>query len=160
MSHVTHINESWMCHVTHINESCHTWTKSHVTHIIPSCSRTQCSQICMNESWHTYEWVIAHIWRSHGTHMNESWHTYEWVMSHICWGRHLCVWHIWMGHHDAHILMTSMCVRHTTSKVYVCDTYDLAFICETHMTSMCVTHMNESCHTHLDDVYVCDTYDI
>ena len=31
----------------------------------------------MNESWHTYEWVMAHIWMSHGTHMNESWHTYE-----------------------------------------------------------------------------------
>jgi len=29
----------------------------------------------MNESWHTYERVMAHIWTSHGTHMNESWHT-------------------------------------------------------------------------------------
>ena len=42
----------------------------------------------MNESWHTYEWVMAHIWMSHGTHMNESWHTYEWDMSHI-WMRHV-----------------------------------------------------------------------
>jgi len=29
----------------------------------------------MNESWHTYEWVMAHIWMSHGIHMNESWHS-------------------------------------------------------------------------------------
>jgi len=35
----------------------------------------------VNESWHTYEWVMAHIWMSHGTHMNESCHTYEWVMA-------------------------------------------------------------------------------
>ena len=44
--------------------------------------------------WHTYDWVMAHIWMSHGTrmnefewrmnesHTNESWHTYEWVSSH------------------------------------------------------------------------------
>ena len=42
---------------------------SHVTH--------------MNESFHTYKWVISHIWMSHGTHMNESYHTHKWVMSHI-----------------------------------------------------------------------------
>jgi len=74
----------------------------------------------MNESWHTYEWVMAHIWIRHGTHMNqwvmahiwmshgtnvnESWHTYEWVVTQIpyLWGNsadletqpannHLCV---------------------------------------------------------------------
>ena len=37
----------------------------------------------INESCHTYEWVMSHIWMSHVTHMNESCHTYEWVMSHI-----------------------------------------------------------------------------
>jgi len=37
----------------------------------------------MNESCHTYEWVMSHIWMSHVTHMNESCHTYEWVMSPI-----------------------------------------------------------------------------
>ena len=35
----------------------------------------------MNESCHTYEWVMSHIWISHFTHMNESCHTYEWAMS-------------------------------------------------------------------------------
>ena len=25
----------------------------------------------MNESCHTYEWVMSHIWMSHGTHMND-----------------------------------------------------------------------------------------
>ena len=51
----------------------HIWM-SHVTH--------------MNESCHTYEWVMSHIWMSHVTHMNESRHTYEWVMSHI-WMSHV-----------------------------------------------------------------------
>ena len=41
----------------------------------------------MNESWYTYEWVMARIWMSHDTHMNESWHTYEPIMAHI-----------WMSH--------------------------------------------------------------
>jgi len=31
----------------------------------------------MNESCHTYEWVMSHIWMSHVTHMNESCHTYD-----------------------------------------------------------------------------------
>ena len=35
----------------------------------------------MNESCHTYEWVMSHIWMSPVTHMNESCHTYEWVTS-------------------------------------------------------------------------------
>jgi len=38
--------------------------------------------IHMNDSFHTYEWVMSHVWMSHVTHMNESCHTYEWVMSH------------------------------------------------------------------------------
>ena len=47
-----------------------------------------------NESWDTYEWVMAPIWMSHGTHMNESWHPYEWVMAPI-WmshGTHMNEW--------------------------------------------------------------------
>jgi len=51
----------------------------------------------MNESWHTYQWVMAHInesWHTYQwftpsvsimarSHMNESWHTYQWVVAHI-----------------------------------------------------------------------------
>jgi len=33
----------------------------------------------MNESCHTYEWVMSHVWMSHVTRMNESCHTYECV---------------------------------------------------------------------------------
>jgi len=45
----------------------------------------------MDESCHTYEWVMSHIWMSHVTHMNESCHTYEWFISHL-----------WMSH-DQHM---------------------------------------------------------
>ena len=63
---------------------------SHVTH--------------MNESWHTYEWVMSHIRMSHVTPWiihahnrvvncvanlsNESRHTYKWVMAHT-WMSHV-----------------------------------------------------------------------
>ena len=63
----------------------------------------------MNESCHTYEWVMSHIWMSHVTHMNESCHTYEWVMPYtwLCHETymkgtcHTYEWvmsHIWMRH--------------------------------------------------------------
>jgi len=81
----------WMSHVAHMNESCHTYEWV-MSHIWMSHAAH------MNESCHTYEWVMPHIWLSHVTHMTESCRTYEWVMSHV-----------WMSH---------------------------------------VTHMNESCHTY------------
>jgi len=74
----------------------------------------------MNESCHTYEWVISHIWMSHVTHMNESCHTYKWVMSHI-----------WMSH-----------VTHMNES---CHTYEWVM---SHIWMIHVTHMNESCHTY------------
>ena len=42
----------------------------------------------MNESCHTYEWIMSQIWMNHATRMNESCHTYEWVMSQI-WISHV-----------------------------------------------------------------------
>jgi len=56
-----------------------TWPVGDTTHITRVVAR--CKRSC-DESWHTYEWVMAHAWMSHGTRMNESWHTHEWVMSH------------------------------------------------------------------------------
>jgi len=62
-----------------MNESCHTYEWV--------MSHVESSQVAhINESRNKYEWVMSHIWMSHVTHMNESCHTYEWVMSHI-WKR-------------------------------------------------------------------------
>jgi len=43
----------------------------------------------MNESCHTYKWVMAHKWMSHSTRMNVSWHICERFLAHI-W-KHACV---------------------------------------------------------------------
>jgi len=37
----------------------------------------------MNESCHTYEWVMSHIWMSHITHTDELCHTCKWIASNI-----------------------------------------------------------------------------
>ena len=79
---------------------------SHVTH--------------MNESCHTYEWVMSHIWMGHVTHMNESCHTYAWVMSHI------------RMHHVTHMNKS-------------CYTYECVM---SHIWMSHVTYMNASCHTY------------
>ena len=33
----------------------------------------------VHESWHICEWVMAHMWMSHGTYVNESWQICEWA---------------------------------------------------------------------------------
>ena len=88
-----------------INESCHI-RMSHVTHL--------------NESCHTYEWVMSQIWMSHGTHMNELCHLYEWVLLHI-----------WMSH--------------VTRIHESCYTYTWII---SHTWMIHVTYTNESCHTY------------
>jgi len=60
----------YMCDMTHL----YVWHDTFSTYVWFRCEEMQCSQIYMNESWHTYKWV----------------------MSHICWW-HLCMWHTWMS---------------------------------------------------------------
>ena len=88
----------WMSDVTHMNEARHTCMFD-VTHMNRSWMEANCTTpflaSYLNESCHTYERVISHIWTgvggrqtalrlfwhhiwmSHVTHMNESCHTYE-----------------------------------------------------------------------------------
>ena len=85
---VPHMNESghqqmegivccwWV--MSHMHDSCHLKMSRGTINRSERRSSTH-----TNESWHTYEWVMAHIRMSHVTHTNESWHTYEWVVSHI-----------------------------------------------------------------------------
>ena len=114
----------WVSHLTHI------WM-SHVTH--------------MNESCHTYEWVMSHIWMSHascvsespcewvmhighGIHANDSWYTCEGVMALIPrrLGTHMnealytyewVIAHIWMSH--AHMSMSH--ATHINESLHACD---------------------------------------
>jgi len=98
-----HMSHTRMSHITHVNESCH-----------------------------TYESVVSHVWmsdvnESFGTHVNQSCHTYEWVTSHI-WMRHMS--HVWMSH-----------VTHMNEAGH---TYGWIM---SHIWMNHVSHMNESCHT-------------
>jgi len=60
---------------------------------------------------------LSHTWKSRVAHMNESCHTYEWDMLHI-WMRHVAQGHIWMSH----MLHTRM--RHVAHVNEPCRTYE------------------------------------
>ena len=100
--------------------------------------RTECLvQVSLIYVWHTCEWVMAHIWMSHGT--------YEWVMLHI-WARIILVaspthetsrpgFFVYMWHDSL------MCVTWLTYYVWF-ESHGA------HMNESCHgTRMNESCHT-------------
>jgi len=79
----------------YMNESCRRST-SHVTRMTCRWTSHPCEESC-----HTYDWVMAHICMSHGTHMNESCHTYDEAMSHARMSRVTYEWimsRIWMSH--------------------------------------------------------------
>ena len=82
------MSHMWMSHVTHVDETCHTYGWV-MSHMWMS------YVTLMDESCHIYGWVVSHIWMSHVTHIDESCHTYRWVMSHISMSH---VTHIWMSH--------------------------------------------------------------
>jgi len=116
---------------------------SHVTH--------------MNESCHTYEWVMSHIWMSHVTHMNESCHTYEWVMSPM-WMSYVwapcewvtCKWgksRMWITRKNSyrhHVRVGGDAVSHTSAAEWSCHTCEWVM---SHVWTSPVAHVNEPSHT-------------
>ena len=111
----------------------------------------------IQESWHTYEIVMTHIWApflplqtwSH-THTcewvvvhiyiymnatrhtkNESWHTYEWVMAHV-----------WMSH-GTHICIYVNATWHSMNELW--HAYEWVM---THIWMSHDTHMNGAWHTY------------
>jgi len=72
----------WMRHVTHMNESCHTYVWI-VSHIwMNHVTYIWMNHVThINESSHTREWIMSCIWMSLGPDMNEPCLTYEWVIS-------------------------------------------------------------------------------
>ena len=96
----------------------HIWI-SHVTH--------------MDESCHTYEWVMSHIWMSHVTQVDESSHTYEWVIPTA-----YCMWSIISSFSNRYLADRSSHVTHMDES---CHKYVWVM---SHMWMSHVTHMNES----------------
>ena len=123
-----------LSHATQTNYSQVSFGMSHVTH--------------MNESCHTYEWVVSHIWMRHVTNTNELCHTYERVISHVgmrhvthrnvTWTtqwlcvrmRHIPMWHVICLAGNMHTHTQRLCERH----IPMCDmTHTMvACACETH----------------------------
>ena len=78
------------------------------------------------------EWVMAHVWMSHGTRMHESWHTYEWVMAHV-WmshGTHVNehvyihqIWMYWCSHSVRYECKCSHSVRYECAGVVFVHSY-------------------------------------
>jgi len=83
----------------------------------PCCSR-----------WHWVCWVtrlihasMSQLWLSYGAHMNESWHTYEWVVAHK-WMSHGSYMNGWCHIYDR--VMTRISKNHDTHKKELCHTYE------------------------------------
>jgi len=80
-THVHHVLSH--VHVCHIHV-CHSY--AHLSHMYSISSVAAHAESCaiydiVRYTWN--EWVMSHMWRSHGTHMSESCHTNECVMKHI-----------------------------------------------------------------------------
>ena len=77
----------------------------------------------MNESRHTYEWGMSHIWMSHITYMHEPRHTHEWVRSQI-WTNHVPHVHPSCHTHthscDTHTFMSHTHMHHITRDMMRC----------------------------------------
>jgi len=127
------------------NESCHAWKW-----VMPTCQIVWMRRVThINESYHTYSWLMSRVWMSHVTHTlgtrwqchvqnvwmshvahrNESCHTWTSRVTHMNESCHTCEWvmsHIWMSH------VTHMNVScRIMSQVWMSH----------------VTNMSESCHT-------------
>jgi len=140
---ILHAYGAWHSHDKHMNESWHTLAAvaTPTCTVPPTLEVLHAYEAWHNHDaqlWHTYEWVMTHVWMSYDTRMDESWHTYEWVMTHV-----------WMSHDR------TGCCRHThahrTTHLEILHAYE-AWLSRN-------THMNESWHectpmsheTHVND---------
>ena len=134
---------------------------SHVTH--------------MDESCHTYVWVMSHMWMGPVTHMDESCHTpFVWLLMQCSQTRgvngescHICGWvmsHMWMSQvthmnescHTYEGVMSHIWMSHVT---HMNESRQRRLVEWCQMWMSHVTHMNESCHTYEGVKESCHTYE-
>ena len=128
----SHIRDIRMCDMSHVR-------MSHVTHI--------------NESCHTYEWVMSHIWRIRDTHMKESCYMYEGVTNscHVTWMKE--------SRHVTTCRDSSQCVAVCCSELQMSSWhFDVS---DTTQESRHVTtcHTYKSVMSHVWHVHMCHTYE-
>ena len=94
LSWLIYISVTWLiyvCDMTHLH-MCGMKRSYEMT-------ETDCRAKITSESWHTYEYVMLHVWMSHITRINESWHVWnnrdrlpgedhKWVMAYL-WRSHV-----------------------------------------------------------------------
>jgi len=114
----------------------------------------------LNESWHIChsEWVMSHIWMSHGTHLNESYHTHVDASCRCCrialreihYMRHVTVnasCHIWMRH------VTLMSTPGAAAAFYT----EIANVWVMSRVNSSRSYVNESCHMWMRHVTLMST---
>jgi DNA-directed RNA polymerase subunit N (RpoN/RPB10) len=138
----------WMSLVTHMNESCHTY-ESVMSHIWMIHGTPRMSYVThKNESCYTCERAMSHIWMSHMAHMKESCHKYEWVSNALCYRYSDIILRTWICHVAWHIPSSS-----TARLQYVHRVTHMNELCHayeyvmSHVWTSHVTRMNESRHT-------------
>jgi len=126
--------------VAHMDESHHT-CEWVMSHIWMS-HVTRMKEMCQKE------WVMSHIGMSHVTHMNELCRTYEWVMSHI-WTSHVThknepyFTHERESCHTYESVTSHIRIRYFTKKNQSCYVEKWSI---SHTKIRHVTHINASCH--------------
>jgi len=111
----------------------------------------------MNESCHTFEWVVSHI-GGIGECARGSRISFRWVMSHICMSYvmhmnepcHTCEWimsHIWIRQYNTlkalHILLAALWISHIAHMNESHHAYECVM---SHIWMSHVAHLNASCH--------------
>ena len=131
----------WMSHATHVNESCHTYEWIMAHVWLSHATRKKESFYSTVALEHFYGWVMSHEFVRHLTHRNEMCHTLKWVMA-LVWMSLVMPFHTYEQWRWS-IFMNESC-----------------HICEwviTHMWMSHVIRLNESwrtyewvtsCHTH------------
>jgi len=109
----------------------------------------------MNESYHTYGWVMPHAWISHITHMDESCHTYEWVTLYT-WLK-LCQKKSHMNIFKyAESYAYTTCVYESCSHILSTHMNELYHTYGTPYVSHIMNELHHICVTHME-LHICDT---
>jgi len=169
MSHITHMNQSchmYECVMSHTDQNVgclyisartHTHARTHTNKRIYMLHIWMRRVTHMDESCHTYRWVISHVWMSHVTHTNESWHTQIKIVACRSTLGARTHTHTHTHTHMQASYMNESCHTYEWgchAHEWGCHTYEWAMshTCFTHeyiITWMShVIHMNASCHTY------------
>jgi len=108
----------------------------------------------MEGSWHTYEGIMAHIWRSHGTHMSTSYniyiyvYIYRYVYIYIC----ISVAHIRKNHMTQNYIIAHIFRNHIIAHIF--RNHIIAHIFRNHIIAHIFrNHMTRTCDMRLENIF-------